>query len=136
MKKLDLIQDCFELSSPHPPYPEVKKAMEDLKTKGWKKLEYSDGVKHLGRDPGDDEYQINAKIYGYRVALTSDVAVTLQFYREKRFALIKEITALTEHKWRFLRENKRKIGVLSKELSHYIRQSNKLAEKYKVKGAI
>lgn len=67
----------YDFEKAKPDYDEVVAKMEELKSKGWKELQYEQGYKHIGIDPYDNDYTVTSKIRGLRPATITDFKVSI-----------------------------------------------------------
>ena len=89
--KPQLAIDTYEFQTHKPSYDEVSRKMDELEKQGWKKLEYIEGYKHIGRDPYDTDYTQKARIRGVRQASKSDFVYAIRKAKEDFRKLNREI---------------------------------------------
>jgi len=132
MKKTTWYEDSFELKSPHPPYEEVTQAMVNLKNEGWKHLRFEAGTKRIGTSPEVEDYSINARIYGIRIATDDDINQSILFYKNNKKIKEQDISYLLKQKRNFLKENNSKMKSLQKEIVFFDKEIQKLSSKRRI----
>jgi O-phosphoseryl-tRNA(Cys) synthetase len=73
MKYAYIDNDTFVFHTHEPSYDEVDDKIKELKQKGWTKIEYEKGYKHVGSSPFDTDYIYKARIYGRHKATKADM---------------------------------------------------------------